>query len=565
MSTGKASRKKQQARRALHRITVGALPLIHSIAERMQVRQILSRYIRKHGNDLIDPVDTLLVIIYNLTLGKIPLYELDQWCGTIDLRRIGIHPSLKRALFNDDRFGKGLDKLYSADRASLMTEMVMFTVKEFGVALDQLHNDSTTVKAFGNIGGTTRTGLELKKGISKDHRPDLKQLVFNLSITADGGVPIHHRCLPGNHTDDKTHIETWKTLRAISGKTDFLYVGDSKLCTDEQLRFIVENGGRAITVMPETWKEAHRFKEELRIRVKPKRIIWRRLKPNSDYETEYFSVFTGNYTTKQGYRIQWVYSSEKKQRDRKCREQLLGKTEAALTKLNAKLNTRNLATKESIATAAADILSAHDTDRFIKFKIKTITHNYSEQVGKGRPSENTRYRTVKETAYVLSWFRNRSSLKREARLDGIFPLVSTDVNLSAKETLKAYKYQPRLEKRFAQFKSIHNAAPLLFKKIERVEANMFAFFISLVIQALLERQIRESMKDEEIEALYIYPEDRKCERPTSAIVFERFAQVSRYEIKYKGATVEQFRDNLNAPQKNILDMVKMSEESYWQN
>ena len=124
---------------------------------------------------------------------------------------------------------------------------------------------------------------------------------------------------------------------------------------------------------------------------------------------EYFSVFTGTHTTKQGYRIQWIYSSEKKQRDRKHREQLLEKTEAALTKLNAKLNTRKLINKESIATVAENILSAHATDRFINFKIESITRNYSEQIGNGRPSKNTLYHTVKEMVYVLSWNRNHSS------------------------------------------------------------------------------------------------------------------------------------------------------------
>jgi transposase len=67
--------------------------------------------------------------------------------------------------------------------------------------------------------------------------------------------------------------------------------------------------------------------------------------------------------------------------------------------------------------------------------------------------------------------------------------------MSAKEILKAYKYQPNLEKRFSQFRKIHNAAPLLFKKIERVEANMFAFFNALMIQALIERTLRRKIKE----------------------------------------------------------------------
>ena len=68
------------------------------------------------------------------------------------------------------------------DRASLMTEIVVFFVKEFEIALARLSNDATTIKAFGKYPGRTKTGLELKQGNSKDHRPDLKQLVFSLSI-----------------------------------------------------------------------------------------------------------------------------------------------------------------------------------------------------------------------------------------------------------------------------------------------------------------------------------------------------------------------------------------------
>jgi transposase len=37
------------------------------------------------------------------------------------------------------------------------------------------------VKAFGRMEGRTTTGFELKKGHSKDHRPDLKQLVYTLT------------------------------------------------------------------------------------------------------------------------------------------------------------------------------------------------------------------------------------------------------------------------------------------------------------------------------------------------------------------------------------------------
>jgi transposase len=551
------------AQRRLSRLTVGPFPFMHDIAKRMKLREILSRYIKRHGNEIVDPVDTLLVLIYNLTIGKAPLYELEQWCESIDLERIGIRrPST--ALWNDDRFGKVLDKLYIADRASLMTELVMAYITEFDLTLTQIHNDSTSLKAFGSIGGTTITGLHLSKGHSKDHRPDLKQLIYSLSITADGGVPIHHRCYPGNYTDDKTHIETWNILRSIADRADFLYVADCKVCTDKQLRHIVKSGGKVITIVPETWKEIQQFKDDLRQGPKAKKIIWRRLKPGSEFKKEYFSVFAGDHKTyKRQYPIHWIYSSEKRKRDRTAREQSLEKAEGDLTKLNARINTRKLTSFDDIRIAVEGILRTNKVSSLIHYRIDQRTLTQRKQVGKGRPSKNTSFHSVKETIYSLSWSRDRIALRQEARIDGIFPLLCTDANLPAIDVLKAYKYQPCLEKRFCQFKSIHNGAPLLFKKIQRVEANMFAFFIALVIQSLFEREVRKAMKLEEIDKLYIYPEDRECKRPTSSIMFDRFANVSRYELREKGAIVEQYRDELSRSQKEILQTLGMDESSYW--
>ena len=102
--------------------------------------------------------------------------------------------------------------------------------------------------------------------------------------------------------------------------------------------------------------------------------------------------------------------------------------------------------------------------------------------------------------------------------------------MTAKKVLKAYKYQPRLEKRFAQFKSIHNAAPLLFKKIERIEANMFGFFIALAVQALIEREVRNKMKEQKIEKIRVYPEQREASHPTTGKILDRFDNICTYKI-----------------------------------
>ena len=120
------------------------------------------------------------------------------------------------------------------------------------------------------------------------------------------------------------------------------------------------------------------------------------------------------------------------------------------------------------------------------------------QLGKGRPSRKTQYKTIYKFLYTLSWTRNRKTLEQEKRVDGIFPILCTDPLLSAKQALTAYKYQPRLEKRSSQFKSVHQAVPTLFKKVERSGAMMCLFFIALILQAVIEREVRLKMQNEDL-------------------------------------------------------------------
>lgn len=549
----------------LLRLETGGLPLIHWAINRLNLSQIISKYIPKHGNESIPSTHSLLLMLYNMTLGRQPLYELEQWIKKLNSTSIG-WKEIEHGKFNDDRFGRALDKLYWADRSSLMTEIVINMVEEFQVDLSRIHNDSTTIKAYGKILGTTRTGLELKKGYSKDHRPDLKQLVYCLSISADGAVPIHHKAYSGNRTDDTTHIETWNTILHITGTPKFLYVADCKVCTDKQLSHIVSRGGGVVTIIPETWNEVTAFKTVLRMKNKPKKIVLRKkiqANPLQNVKYEYFSLFDGDYRTKQGYRIYWIFSSEKKKRDKQARLEALSNTEKALSELNSRLNLRKLKNEIEINLAKEKILEKFKTKGFFHVKIHLTTERWKKQVGKGRPGPNAAYKEFKKTIYALTWSRSQVALKNELRVDGIFPLLSTDENVAGREALDAYKYQPRLEKRFTQFKSVHHGAPLLFKKIERVEATMFLFFLSLMIQSLIEREVRNKMEQNKIESLDIYPEYRDAYHPTTSKIMSNFEGISVYKVESKSKLIEEYQDELSATQKTILELLGIDADKYW--
>ena len=200
---------------------------------------------------------------------------------------------------------------------------------------------------------------------------------------------------------------------------------------------------------------------------------------------------------------------------------------------------------------------------FFNITISEKTEETKKQIGKGRPGPNTKNKICKQTYYSLSWELNKKRLKQEKGVDGVFPLITTDKSFTPKEVLLSYKYQPWLEKRFNQFKSVHEAAPLLFKNIERVEAIMFLFFVALIIQGVIERKVRLAMKEQGIKSLPLYPEYRKSFYPTTSKIFYNFDGISSYKIIKDGKVIKEFKDSLSSTQKSILDLLNLDENQYW--
>ena len=101
------------------------------------------------------------------------------------------------------------------------------------------------------------------------------------------------------------------------------------------------------------------------------------------------------------------------------------------------------------------------------------------------------------------------------------------------------------------------------KKVERIEANMFGFFIALVVQALIEREVRNKMKEQKIEKIRVYPEQREASHPTTGKILDRFDNICTYKIMENSKVVETFRDSLNEDQKLILNLLNIGEDKYW--
>ena len=148
----------------------------------------------------------------DLSMSEKILRLQDQWdeiASSAD--ELGLTPEQLPAL-NDDRVGRALDRLFDADIPTLTLEVVAHAVREFGVELDELHNDSTTITFHGDYETADRERtlrgrlrLAVTHGHNKDHRPDLKQLLDLLTVARDGAVPVQFRVESGNATDDRSH------------------------------------------------------------------------------------------------------------------------------------------------------------------------------------------------------------------------------------------------------------------------------------------------------------------------------------------------------------------------
>jgi len=124
--------------------TLGVLPIINHFLARSRIETVLRRHIDDEGPTGPDTSTCLGVLLRNIILDRGPVYSINGWGSPFRPDLIGLKPD-EIGRLNDDRIGRALDSLFDADRASMMTETVVYAIKEFKLGLDQFHNDSTTL------------------------------------------------------------------------------------------------------------------------------------------------------------------------------------------------------------------------------------------------------------------------------------------------------------------------------------------------------------------------------------------------------------------------------------
>lgn len=478
-------------------------------------------------------------MILNILEGRVALCQMEDW-----LRGLAVDalwgPDVQPAQFTDDRLARTLDALFAAGTESLYSQLVVELVRVFHVELDRLHFDTSSLPTYGaHAVPETLPGPRAVRGYSKDHRPDLLQWVFGMTVQHEG-LPIVSTLQDGNTSDPLVHRDHLELLRARAvdpATTTFVF--DSKGCNAEGLGLLRAVGFHATTLLPHTFA-LHSDLIELALKTPAAWIelatrpgatrddpeaVWRGCvvpfemplrRPSAEGEGEAYTE-TFQALIVQSSELQRTHEHAAQQRRERARRALRGPLQ--------KLHAETFACEQDARSAAERFVREHALPGL---SLTATVHTESVPVprrrGRPRAEEVRATTTAHRLAFTVDEDRPAQDAARERQ--GLFVLVTSraiDANHPATKVFADYQSQDEVEAGFRWIKGPGQVAPLLLHTPARIEALSFLFTVTLLLYRLLQREIRRALAP--TQATVPGPNRVPTQRPTTAALMRRFADV----------------------------------------
>jgi transposase len=426
----------------------------------------------------------------------------------------GISPSQ----LNDTVLGRCLDAIHAYGCTELYARLVPQICKNLGLTPKFGHMDSTDFHVDGVYNSQSGPSADvngqhvilLTNGYSRDHRPDLNQVVLNLIVENQAGIPLHMQGFDGN-INDKTafHQTVTEHVSRLQSVTNIQYlVMDSAGYTENTLNACTDTI-LWISRVPETLNES-------KAALAKTYTHWLPLTEGYQY--------VALKSTYSGIEQRWLLIFSQAAYKREII--LLKKKFAKKSEEEYKAFTKLCRTPFDTQEAAQERL-----ETFIK-KCKYLSINsldFEKELffaKKGRPSKKdiplgTHY-YIRGIAYT-----DRTTFETMAHTKGKFIVATNELDqekLDDQEVLSAYKGQSKVEGGFRFLKDPQFIAATLFvKKPERVEALLFIMTLALTVYAALEYKIRQQL-DEKNETV---PNQlgKQVKNPTTRWIFQCFSNI----------------------------------------
>jgi transposase len=511
---------------------VGGLPVVVNYLERLQVADTIDRLVPWEGNVPLGTVVEIMII--NRLLGPLPLFRIDEWAqqsGVADY--YGLQPGQ----LNDDLLGRSLERI-QAHLDPVQAGLVLNATRGWKVDVSEVHYDITTAELYGayetqTAEGETPPTPQPTYGRTKSGRKNVKQIQVGVTVTGDGGVPVAHVPLDGNVAESTTHIANMQRLTKLLGRSDLLFLGDTKQDTVENLLQAKAGGGDFLCGGAFTTDWQQRFLRH-RHRLRPV-AYWpksqEKLPPEERDQYKALELMdrlegvVNGRTITCKYRVVFVWSQAKARQEAQTRERHVAKIRAEFDKVQANLNRYSLTTHDAI--------------------VKRL------ELAKARYTEGTLFSyelTEKRGTFSLHWRLDPKALQEWQTLEGVYVLKTS---LSRKrcpvaKVLAKYKEQSKVERRIQYLKGPLAVTPMFLEKPERIAGLLCILMWALLVLTLMERQVRQSLKGKPLYGLY--PERRPSPAPTGPAILRAFSTLCIVIVKEHGTITRRLADRSDTQQ-----------------
>jgi transposase len=538
------------------------LPIISAYARTLGVVEEVDRLCgSKRG---VSNGQIVLALILDALSGRSPLFRLPQAFAKVDTELL-LGEAIAAEKLNDDAVGRTLDRIFEVGTGKVLSAVALRAVKLFALDTTHVHHDTTSHSVYGDYDVYGEESYDqpfvITFGFSKDHRPDLKQLVHSL-LCVDAGIPIYSQCENGNLSDkvvNRNLIPTMVERMRELGQDNFLYVADSALITPDNLSLMddFKSGFRFVSRLPASYKECGKA-----IAKAVRQDIWHDLGTLSEEPVTNKrkpAHYHGFETVVDLYGVWYpalvVHSDAYDERRVKKLERTLEKDRVEMERLASEQEKIEYA---CLPDAQAAIL------RLPKGRFHQLVGEVEEEpvYGTGRPKADGT-RKIKRTAYRLRLsLQPREKAIARARLEaGCFVLITNEPEeamggLSSKELLRAYHDQHSVEQNFGFLKDPVIVNALFLKTPRRIEALGLILVLALMIWRLMERTMRVSLK--EGNAKVVGWNNRQTSRPTSFMMTTKFVSV----IVIRTAERRFLAEPLDSIQERYLQILGLSAEVF---
>jgi len=506
--------------------TVGKEGFIVALCEALGIPTIIDQSININtGRPSEIPYGVLaMVMMVNMCHDHRPIYRLWEYYRYTDLQGLFHHP-ITLDQINDDRLGGFLDRFYEAGCRKIFSQIAATAVTLYGIEIKNINFDTTSKVMWGSYETPEGTlgAIEIDFGHSKDKRDDKKQIKY--AIGCANGLIVDAEVLSGNKDDKTYNTQTLEkiedTLKSLNvNKSNFYYIADSALFSEENLKSANGSGIKLITRMPDNVLLAKKAIEEA---VSNLMDLDTCNITNAKGESKAYSILekTASY---QGRDLKMVtcYSKELRSTKEKLIAKAVKKEEASILKISKSLSKRAFAC-EADAELEVTKIRSKDLKKIIYHDI-SFTIKTKERRRAGRPSKDAALNILEYEYYIeIQTVINNISVERQIQEGCCFVLCSNDLNINGENLLREYKTQDSVEKKFQQLKSPQFVNSIYLESLERIEAFSYLMLICMLILSLAEYVVRRGLAQDQ--DTIMGPGKIKMKKPTQRAIYDIFYAV----------------------------------------